>query len=284
MDQFSQFTCRPENQEMVSPGLISSLGIAPEDIYASVENITAIAAAAGKSAGRDFALLPFCHTVEAKAMGADIRPPQGRSLYPERSRRTSAGGHFSVRGRGTPAKGVFRLERRRLARSLSAQRSDLHFQLYDTSFLPLQILEKNPGNGRGIPGPPSGYALALYSGPLRSRSGIHLLLRPRRQRKYSRPQIWIAADGAVYTDFFETNQRNMRRPVLPPDLPHDGRLPFFGRASPRRRAGRRRHRRLLRQTRRLYEIEKLQTSLNRQTLAKRERRRGGEVLGEMLRV
>lgn len=74
MDQFSQFTCRPENQEMVSPALISSLGIAPEDIYASVENITAIAAAAGKSAGRDFALLPFCHTVEAKAMGADIRP------------------------------------------------------------------------------------------------------------------------------------------------------------------------------------------------------------------
>ncbi|MFR5879440.1 MAG: hypothetical protein ACLUEQ_00780 [Cloacibacillus evryensis] len=93
MDQFSQFTCRPENQEMVSPALISSLGIAPEDIYASVENITAIAAAAGKSAGRDFALLPFCHTVEAKAMGADIRPPTtppdpGPGLYPERSRRT----------------------------------------------------------------------------------------------------------------------------------------------------------------------------------------------------
>ena len=34
MDQFSQFTCLPENQEMVSPALISSLGIAPEDIYA----------------------------------------------------------------------------------------------------------------------------------------------------------------------------------------------------------------------------------------------------------
>lgn len=71
---FSQFTCDPENQEMISPDLIGSLGIPPEDIYASVENICAISTTASRLGKRDFALLPFCHTVEAKAMGADIRP------------------------------------------------------------------------------------------------------------------------------------------------------------------------------------------------------------------
>lgn len=61
------------NQEMISPELICSLGIAPSEIYASTENIVKLAKAAGEADGRGFVLLPFCHTVEAKALGADIK-------------------------------------------------------------------------------------------------------------------------------------------------------------------------------------------------------------------
>lgn len=72
-DQFTT-ACSPENQEMVSPELIRSLGIPPAEIYASAENVIKLAKAAGEADGRGFVLLPFCHTVEAKALGADIKP------------------------------------------------------------------------------------------------------------------------------------------------------------------------------------------------------------------
>ena len=72
-DTFSP-VCSPENQEMISPELIRSLGMPPAEIYASAENIVKLAKAAGEADGRGFVLLPFCHTVEAKALGADIKP------------------------------------------------------------------------------------------------------------------------------------------------------------------------------------------------------------------
>ena len=72
-DTFSP-VCSPENQEMISPELIRSLGMPPAEIYASAENILKLAKAAGEADGRGFVLLPFCHTVEAKALGADIKP------------------------------------------------------------------------------------------------------------------------------------------------------------------------------------------------------------------
>ena len=72
-DTFSP-VCSPENQEMISPELIRSLGMPPAEIYASAENIVKLAKAAGEVDGRGFVLLPFCHTVEAKALGADIKP------------------------------------------------------------------------------------------------------------------------------------------------------------------------------------------------------------------
>lgn len=74
MDIFSGFTCTPEDTEMISPGLIRSLGIDPKDMYSSVDTIVRIAEAGGKSKGADAALLPFCHTIEASALGADIKP------------------------------------------------------------------------------------------------------------------------------------------------------------------------------------------------------------------
>ena len=74
MNDVLSLICSPENQEMISPELICSLGIAPSEIYASTENIVKLAKAAGEADGRGFVLLPFCHTVEAKALGADIKP------------------------------------------------------------------------------------------------------------------------------------------------------------------------------------------------------------------
>lgn len=74
MNDILSLICSPENQEMISPELIRSLGIAPAEIYASAENIVKLAKAAGEADGRGFVLLPFCHTVEAKALGADITP------------------------------------------------------------------------------------------------------------------------------------------------------------------------------------------------------------------
>lgn len=74
MNDLLSMTCSPENQEMISPELIRSLGMPPGEIYASQENIIKLAKAAEESDGRGFALLPFCHTVEAKALGADIKP------------------------------------------------------------------------------------------------------------------------------------------------------------------------------------------------------------------
>lgn len=71
---FMDVKCSPEDQEMVSIGLIRGLGIAPADIYRSVDGIVRIAAEGSRAKGYKFALLPFCHTVEAAAMGADIKP------------------------------------------------------------------------------------------------------------------------------------------------------------------------------------------------------------------
>ncbi len=73
MNGISAPACSPENQEMISPELIQSLGIPPSRIYATAENIIKLADAAGETDGRGFVLLPFCHTVEAKALGADIK-------------------------------------------------------------------------------------------------------------------------------------------------------------------------------------------------------------------
>lgn len=74
MDMFSQISCGGLNRETVSPQLIRSAGLEPQQLYAGVENIIAVAQKA-KTAGKNgWITLPFCHTVEAKAMGADICP------------------------------------------------------------------------------------------------------------------------------------------------------------------------------------------------------------------
>lgn len=74
MDVFSRAKCSDENREILSPERMRALGIPPTELYANVSNIIALATAERQAGGRDFLLLPFCHTVEAKAMGAIIQP------------------------------------------------------------------------------------------------------------------------------------------------------------------------------------------------------------------
>ena len=74
MDAFARVACSPENQEMISYALIQSLGIPPAGLYSRTEHILKLAEAASQARGWKAVLLPFCHTVEAKAMGARITP------------------------------------------------------------------------------------------------------------------------------------------------------------------------------------------------------------------
>lgn len=65
-------SCSYENQELVSPKLLLSMGIAPGSLYESEDVIIRIAQKAREGGG--YVALPFCHTTEAKALGADITP------------------------------------------------------------------------------------------------------------------------------------------------------------------------------------------------------------------
>ena len=67
-------SCQHENQELVSPSLLLSLGVAPASLYSSVDTILRVALGAKESGGQGFVALPFCHTTEAAALGADIKP------------------------------------------------------------------------------------------------------------------------------------------------------------------------------------------------------------------
>ena len=58
----------------VTPDMLKGLGSTFADIYSSAANIKAAARAVKETNGRSFALIPFCHTVEAKALGGDIFP------------------------------------------------------------------------------------------------------------------------------------------------------------------------------------------------------------------
>lgn len=67
-------SCRHENQELVSPALLHSLGVEPAGLYGSVDTILQVALGAKQAGGQGFVALPFCHTTEAAALGADIKP------------------------------------------------------------------------------------------------------------------------------------------------------------------------------------------------------------------
>jgi len=74
MELFASVSCSTANQETISYETIRALNIQPEAIYAKTEHIVSLARCAGQKSAAPIALLPFCHTVEAHAMGADIKP------------------------------------------------------------------------------------------------------------------------------------------------------------------------------------------------------------------
>lgn len=74
MNIFSEVGCKYNGQGDITPQLVAELGLNFAKIYDSPNNIIAISQALKKEKNSDIIVLPFCHTVEAKALGADIFP------------------------------------------------------------------------------------------------------------------------------------------------------------------------------------------------------------------
>lgn len=70
----AKFSCRFKEGGEISPQILKSLNIEFNQIYSSSENILKISKAVKNKNNTSFVTLPFCHTIEAKAMGADIIP------------------------------------------------------------------------------------------------------------------------------------------------------------------------------------------------------------------
>lgn len=66
--------CKFKEGGEISPQIVQNLNIPFDQIYASSENILKIAKAIREDNNNSLTVLPFCHTVEAKALGADIKP------------------------------------------------------------------------------------------------------------------------------------------------------------------------------------------------------------------
>lgn len=69
-----EFTCKFSEKGDISPKLMETLGLDFGQIYDDKTNIIRIASAIKAENKSKTIVLPFCHTVEAKAMGGDIRP------------------------------------------------------------------------------------------------------------------------------------------------------------------------------------------------------------------
>lgn len=70
----SEFSCKFKEGGEISPQIVQNLNIPFDQIYANSENILRIAKAIKEDNNNSLTVLPFCHTVEAKALGADIKP------------------------------------------------------------------------------------------------------------------------------------------------------------------------------------------------------------------
>ncbi|MGB5822942.1 MAG: uroporphyrinogen decarboxylase family protein [Proteocatella sp.] len=68
------FSCKFSEKGDISPKIMEILGLDFAKIYDDKNNIIRIASAIKAENNNKTMVLPFCHTVEAKAMGGDIRP------------------------------------------------------------------------------------------------------------------------------------------------------------------------------------------------------------------
>jgi uroporphyrinogen-III decarboxylase len=71
MPKFLLKSCQNPDSDKVAE-VRASLGASWEEVYASAEGISTLARAVRDARGQAFCLLPFCHTVEAEAMGARV--------------------------------------------------------------------------------------------------------------------------------------------------------------------------------------------------------------------
>lgn len=70
----SEFSCKFKEGGEISPQIIKNLNIEFDKIYATKENIINLSKAIKEDNNSKTFVLPFCHTIEAKSMGADIKP------------------------------------------------------------------------------------------------------------------------------------------------------------------------------------------------------------------
>lgn len=66
--------CKVQNRDDIDMKILATAGVAPAELYATTDNIVAVAKALAQQHQLPVVSLPFCHTVEARALGADIHP------------------------------------------------------------------------------------------------------------------------------------------------------------------------------------------------------------------
>lgn len=77
MGEIKDFHCTHYNMSGISGEVAESLGLSFPDAYLHAETMAELSRALRRQSGAAFCELPFCHTVEAEAMGGSIRYGDG---------------------------------------------------------------------------------------------------------------------------------------------------------------------------------------------------------------
>ena len=75
----SDFRCTFDNAIGISPEITKDLKLSFPDAYMHADTMAKIAHAIKEKEGAAFCMLPFCHTVEAEAMGGIVNMGDGRN-------------------------------------------------------------------------------------------------------------------------------------------------------------------------------------------------------------
>lgn len=79
MKKIVDFSCTYDNAAGISPEVTERLNLSFPDAYLHSETMEVLAREIKRQEGSTFCELPFCHTVEAEAMGGKIRMGDGRT-------------------------------------------------------------------------------------------------------------------------------------------------------------------------------------------------------------
>ena len=80
MGSIKEFQCTYENASGINGEITKDLGLTFPDAYLKAESIAVLAKAIKEYEGADFCELPFCHALEAEAMGASINYGDEKSV------------------------------------------------------------------------------------------------------------------------------------------------------------------------------------------------------------